>query len=89
MEWSGRREAQEGGDIAIHIADSVAFVVKKKKKKPKKLSNAGDVRDTCLIPGSERSLGGGNGNPLQYSAWRMPWTREPGRGLHGVMKSWM
>ena len=35
MEWSGRREAQEGGDIAIHIADSVAFVVKKKKKNQK------------------------------------------------------
>ena len=43
-------------------------------------ANVGDVRDTGLIPGLERSLGGGNGNPLQYSAWRMPWTREPGRG---------
>ena len=30
-------------------------------------ANAGDVRDTALIPGSERSPGGGNGNPLQYS----------------------
>ena len=28
--------------------------------------NAGDVRS---IPGSARSLGGGNGNPLQYSCW--------------------
>ena len=28
------------------------------------------------IPGSERSPGEGNGNPLQYS-WRIPWTEEP------------
>ena len=27
-------------------------------------ANAGDA---CLIPGSRRSPGGGNGNPLQYS----------------------
>ena len=30
-------------------------------------ANAGDIRDACLIPGSGRSLGGGLGNPLQYS----------------------
>ena len=30
-------------------------------------ANAGAVRDLGLIPGSERSLGGGHGNPLQYS----------------------
>ena len=30
-------------------------------------ANAGDVRDMGLIPGSGRSSGGGNGNPLQYS----------------------
>ena len=29
--------------------------------------NAGDTRDAGLIPGLERSHGGGNGNPLQYS----------------------
>ena len=29
--------------------------------------NAGDVRDTGLIPGSGRSPGGEHGNPLQYS----------------------
>ena len=27
-----------------------------------------------LIPGSGRSPGEGNGNPLQYSCWRIPWT---------------
>ena len=31
-------------------------------------ANAGHARDTGLIPGSGRSPGGGNGNPLQY-----PW----------------
>jgi len=30
-------------------------------------SNAGDERDVGLIPGSRRSPGEGNGNPLQYS----------------------
>ena len=30
------------------------------------LANAGDARDTGLIPGSGRSSGEGNGNPLQY-----------------------
>ena len=29
-------------------------------------ANAGDAEDMGLIPGSERSPGGENGNPLQY-----------------------
>ena len=37
--------------------------------------SAGDAGDASLIPGSGRSPGGGNGNPLQYS---VPWTEEPG-----------
>ena len=40
--------------------------------------NAGDPGS---IPGSGRSPGEGNGNPLQYSCWRIPWTEEPD-GLH-------
>ena len=37
-----------------------------------------------LIPGSGRSPGGGNGNPLQYSCLeKIPWTEEPG-GLHSM-----
>ena len=31
-----------------------------------------------LIPESGRSPGEGNGNPLQYPAWRIPWTEKPG-----------
>ena len=42
-------------------ASQVALVVKNPP------ANAGDVRDSGLIPGSGRSPGGGHGNPLQYS----------------------
>ena len=41
-------------------------------------TNAGDARDTGSVPGWGRSSGEGNGNPLQYSSWRIPWTEEPG-----------
>ena len=45
-----------------------------------------DAGDPGSIPGLGRSPGGGNGFPLQYSAWRRPWTEEPGGleyiGLH-------
>ena len=40
-------------------------------------ANAEDARDLGSIPGSERSPGGGNSNPLQYSL--IPRTEEPGR----------
>ena len=33
--------------------------------------NAGDARDVG-------SFGVGNGNPLQYSCWKIPWTEESG-----------
>ena len=41
-----------------------------------------------MIPGSGRSPGEGNGKPLQYLAWRIPWTEKPG-GLQstGITKS--
>ena len=35
-------------------------------------TNAGDLRDVSSIPGSERSPGGGRGNPLQYSCLENP-----------------
>ena len=43
-------------------------------------ANAGDVGS---IPGSGRSPGEGNGNPLQYSCWEILWTEEPG-GLQSM-----
>ena len=43
---------------------------------PKKLNKVGS------------NIGEGNGTPLQYSAWKIPWTEEPGRlqstGSHRV-----
>ena len=33
-------------------------------------ADAGDIRDSDSIPELERSPGGGNGNPLQYSCLR-------------------
>ena len=38
-------------------------------------ANAGDVRDTGLIPGSGRSPGGAQGNPLQCSCLENPMDR--------------
>ena len=35
-------------------------------------ANAGDIKDKGSIPGSERSPGGGHGNPLQYSCPENP-----------------
>ena len=39
--------------------------------------------DLGLIAGSGRSPGEGNGNSLQYFAWRIPWTEESG-GLQSM-----
>ena len=46
--------------------------------------NAADAGDAGLIPGSGRSPGEGNGNPLQYPCLENPWTEEPG-GLQSVV----
>ena len=63
-------KVQEGRDIHIHIADSqVALAVKNPP------ANAGDTRDTGLIPGSRRSPGVGNGNPLKHSCLENPTDR--------------
>ena len=48
-------------------------------------ANAGD---SGLIPGSGRSLGGGNGNPLQYHCLENPMDRGAWRAtVRGVTKS--
>ena len=41
-------------------------------------ANAGDLRNTCLIPEPGRSPGGGHGNPLHYPCLEHPGTEEPG-----------
>ena len=37
-----------------------------------------NAEDASLIPGSGRSPGERNDNPLQYSSWEIPWTKESG-----------
>ena len=52
-------------------------------------ANAGDAGDVGLIPGLGRSLGEGNGNPLQCSCLENPMDRGAWRAaVHGVAKSW-
>ena len=50
-------------------ASQVALVVKNPP------ANAGNITDASLIPGLGRSLGGGDGNPLQYSCLENPKNR--------------
>ena len=73
----GQQKSQRGLSLGLVPRPSqVALVVKNPP------ANAGDVRDAGLVPGLGRSLGGGHGNPLQYSclenpmdraAWSSPW----------------
>ena len=51
------------------------------------LANAGDTRDSGLIPALRRSLGIGNGNPFQYSRQENSMEREAWKAkVHGVTK---
>ena len=72
--------------ISISRAPQVALLVKNLPP------HAGEIRNTRLIPGSGRSPGGGRDNPLQYLAWRISWTEEPGRllalGLQRIRHDW-
>ena len=64
-------------------APHVALVVKNPP------ANAADARDMGLIPGLGRSLGGGNGNPLQYSCLKNSMEGGARRAtVRGVAKSW-
>ena len=50
-------------------------------------ANARDTRDAGSIPGSRRSPGEGNGNPLQYSYLGNPMDRRAWwAAVHGVTK---
>ena len=51
-------------------------------------ASAGNTGDASSIPGSGRSPGGGNGNPLQYSFLENPMDRGAWQAtVHGVTKS--
>ena len=50
--------------------------------------NEGDLGDMCSVPGSGRSPGGGNSNPLQYSCLENPMDRGAWQAtVHRVKKS--
>ena len=72
-----------GEDIKITIITEISLVAQTLKVSA---CNAGDLGS---IPGSGRSPGEGNGNPLQYSCLENPmdggawWAT-----VHGVAKSW-
>ena len=67
-------------------ASQVALVVKNPP------ANAGGTRYSGVVAVLGRFPGGGYGNPLQYSCWRIPRTEEPGRlqsiGSQGVRHYW-
>ena len=50
-------------------------------------ANARDIKDVGSIPGSGKSLGEGNGNPLQYSCLENPTDRGAWQAIgYGVAK---
>ena len=52
-------------------------------------ANAGEVGDAGSIPGLGRSLGGGNGNPLQYPCLENPMDRGAWQDIvHEAAESW-
>ena len=52
-------------------------------------ASAGDTRGEGLIPGSGRSPGGENSNPLQYSCLENPMVKGTlCAAVHGITKSW-
>ena len=52
-------------------------------------ANAGDARHAGSIPGSGKSLGVGNGNPLQYTCVENSMDRGAWwAAVHGITKSW-
>ena len=63
----------------------MVLVVKKKRKRKKYLPvNVGDVRDTGLIPGLQRSREKETVTHSSILTWRIPWTEEPG-GLQSIV----
>ena len=56
-------------------------------------ASAWNAGDPGSIPGSGRSPGEGNGNPLQYSCLENPWREEPGKlqsmGSRRVWHDWV
>ena len=82
MYWLGKDKTRFGPPYQFQLGFPRGSV---RKNLPAIVGDAGDVG---LIPGLGRSSRGGNGNPLQFLAWRILWTEEPGWAtVHGVTKS--
>ena len=64
--WEGNPKKKEY--MYTYGASQVVLVVKNP------LVSARDTGDMGSIPGSGRSAGGGNGNPLQYDCGEISWT---------------
>ena len=58
--------------VAKHLHDGASQVARVVKNLP---ANLGDTREVGSVPGSGRSSGEGNGNPLQYSGLGNPMDR--------------
>ena len=82
--WSGLPFPSPYIHIYIYIlASQVVLVVKNLP------ANAGNIRDIGSIPGSEKSLGGGHDNPIQFSCLENPMDRGAWRAtVCRVAKSW-
>ena len=75
---SEMEKEQVGKEIkrsALHCTGQASQMVLVVKNLP---ANAGDTRDVSSIPGLGRSPGVVNGNLLQYSGLKNPWTEEHG-----------
>ena len=71
-------------EITMTLPSQMMLVVKNRP------ANAGDVRCAGSIPGSGKSPGVGNSNPLQYSWLENPMDRGAWRAtVHEVSKSWI
>ena len=80
--WACSSICEMGMDTFISRASQVVLVVKNLP------ASVGDIRNLGSIPVSGRSLGGGHGNPLQYSCLENPIDRGAWRTtVHGVAKS--
>ena len=72
------------GAVVLAIKGNIDFLGDSEGK-----ASAYNVGDSGSISGLERSSGGGNGNPLQYSCLENPIDGEDWWAtVHGVTKSW-
>jgi len=85
QDYVNKKKTSAGERHLDHIwwASLVAWVVKNSP------ASAGDEKDLGLIPGLERSPGGGHGNPLQYSCLENPMDGGAWRAVvHKVVHNW-